>query len=41
VPYHQDPNYVLQIDEDGPLLLIGVNRPEANNLWNDDHGSTY
>ncbi len=29
-----DPNDVVQIDEDGPLLLIGVNRPEANNLWN-------
>jgi enoyl-CoA hydratase/carnithine racemase len=22
------------IEEDGPLLLIGVNRPEAHNLWN-------
>ena len=21
------------IEEDGPLLLIGVNRPEAHNLW--------
>lgn len=21
------------VDEDGPLLLIGVNRPDANNLW--------
>jgi enoyl-CoA hydratase len=25
---------VVTIDEDGPLLRIGVNRPEANNLWN-------
>src|SRR5262245_20341353 len=25
---------VVTIDEDGALLLIGVNRPEANNLWN-------
>jgi enoyl-CoA hydratase len=24
------------IDEDGPLLLIGVNRPDAHNLWNLD-----
>jgi enoyl-CoA hydratase/carnithine racemase len=24
---------VVTIDEDGPLLRIGVNRPEANNLW--------
>jgi enoyl-CoA hydratase/carnithine racemase len=23
-------------DEDGPLLVIGVNRPEPNNLWNLD-----
>lgn len=22
------------IEEDGPLLLIGVNRPDAHNLWN-------
>src|SRR5258708_21649253 len=22
------------IKEDGPLLLIGVNRPDAHNLWN-------
>jgi enoyl-CoA hydratase len=22
------------VEEDGPLLLIGVNRPEAHNLWN-------
>src|SRR5262245_7784111 len=22
------------VEEDGALLLIGVNRPEANNLWN-------
>lgn len=27
---------VVTIDEDGPLLLIGVNRPEAYNLWNLD-----
>jgi len=25
---------LVTIDEDGPLLLIGVNRPEAHNLWN-------
>jgi enoyl-CoA hydratase/carnithine racemase len=24
---------VVTIDEDGPLLLIGVNRPEVHNLW--------
>jgi enoyl-CoA hydratase/carnithine racemase len=24
---------VVAVDEDGPLLRIGVNRPEANNLW--------
>ena len=24
------------IEEDGPLLLIGVNRPDAHNLWNLD-----
>jgi enoyl-CoA hydratase len=22
------------VEEDGPILLIGVNRPEAHNLWN-------
>jgi hypothetical protein len=22
------------VEEDGPLLLIGVNRPDAHNLWN-------
>jgi enoyl-CoA hydratase/carnithine racemase len=22
------------IEEDGPLLLIGVNRPDAHKLWN-------
>jgi len=22
------------IEEDGPLLFIGVNRPDAHNLWN-------
>jgi len=22
------------IEDDGPLLLIGVNRPDAHNLWN-------
>ena len=22
------------IEEDGPLLVIGVNRPDAHNLWN-------
>jgi len=27
---------VVTTDEDGPLLVIGVNRPEANNLWNLD-----
>src|SRR5262245_25543199 len=27
---------VVTLEEDGPLLLIGVNRPEANNLWNLD-----
>jgi hypothetical protein len=21
------------IEDDGPLLLIGVNRPDAHNLW--------
>jgi enoyl-CoA hydratase/carnithine racemase len=25
---------VVTVEEDGPLLLIGVNRPDANNLWN-------
>src|SRR5262245_63675845 len=25
---------LVEIDEDGPLLRIEVNRPEANNLWN-------
>ena len=24
----------MTIEEDGPLLLIGVNRPDAHNLWN-------
>jgi len=27
------PSDVVTIDEYGPLLLIGVNRPEAHNLW--------
>lgn len=27
---------VVTLREDGPLLLIGVNRPEAHNLWNLD-----
>ena len=22
------------VEEDGPIVLIGVNRPEAHNLWN-------
>jgi hypothetical protein len=26
----------VSIEEDGPLLLIGVNRPDAHNLWNLD-----
>jgi enoyl-CoA hydratase/carnithine racemase len=25
---------VVTVEEDGALLLIGVNRPDANNLWN-------
>ncbi len=29
-----NPTDLVTIDEDGSLLLIGVNRPEANNLWN-------
>jgi len=28
------PDAAVTIEEDGPLLLIGVNRPEAHNLWN-------
>src|SRR5262245_51330947 len=27
---------VVTLEEDGALLLIGVNRPDANNLWNVD-----
>src|SRR5215470_6309250 len=29
-----NPASVVTVEEDGPLLLIGVNRPDANNLWN-------
>jgi enoyl-CoA hydratase len=28
------PTDVVTVEENGPLLLIGVNRPEAHNLWN-------
>jgi hypothetical protein len=29
-----DTTGVVTLDEDDGLLLIGVNRPEAHNLWN-------
>jgi len=29
-----DASSVVTVEEDGGLLLIGVNRPDANNLWN-------